>query len=368
MIRCQCPKCHSHIEAKEEAAGKAVRCPQCGQPLRIPEALRPSVSQSPTSATSASQPSESLGGQIGHVSTRFYVGFIVGGQLLFVLFGLAATFSAPALERPFLALGAFSFLCSVALELVVLYQMWVAIEGEARWLWPSLAVGGVFLPGFNLYWILAAFWGWTRDYNHFLSKRSTKARPISESLGLTVSLLYLLGLLVFTILLALEIPLAQVAVLIPLPPCTILLYHACTAVNVLAAETSDGLELKYMQMPLVLRVPSLVIFVALLGFAGFVAVHFAPIPREPWTFILVFGLAGLAAAVFALGFYAIGRIFRSGRRLKGKGLAITGVVLAALILSDCTFLLMRSYIHFKFQRAWEDARRKSDYERGQFLP
>ncbi|MEK6233369.1 MAG: hypothetical protein N2C14_01525, partial [Planctomycetales bacterium] len=94
----------------------------------------------------------------------------------------AALFMIPALLP--LILG-------VVLEMRLLFKMWSAIQdGEPRTT-PGEAIGYLFIPGFNLYWMFQAYWGWARDFNRYVKKQRIDAPHVSEAAPLVLCLLFL---------------------------------------------------------------------------------------------------------------------------------------------------------------------------------
>ncbi len=66
--------------------------------------------------------------------------------------------------------------------LILTYKMWKAIQdGHARTA-PGAAVGLLFVPFFNLYWIFQAYRGFAKDFNSFVSRHSIKTPLLPVSL------------------------------------------------------------------------------------------------------------------------------------------------------------------------------------------
>jgi len=71
------------------------------------------------------------------------------------------------------------------------YQMWRAIQCDEQSLAPSKAVGLLFIPIFNIYWIISSFVGFAEDYNEYIERHSINAKKLSPILCLICSLLFL---------------------------------------------------------------------------------------------------------------------------------------------------------------------------------
>jgi len=75
--------------------------------------------------------------------------------------------------------------------LVLLYKAWQAIQdGQVRTT-PGQAVGFLFIPLFNLYWMFVAIWGWAADYNGYKQRHNVPGEPMSEGLFLAFLICYL---------------------------------------------------------------------------------------------------------------------------------------------------------------------------------
>jgi len=140
------------------------------------------------------------------VSTTFYVtsyivGSVIGGILMFL--GIIGMFGgAAAVEQGneggevfagigFLLMmaGSVLFLYSFIVTLVLYYKMWDAIQDGSARTSPGAAVGFLFIPFFNIYWIFQAVWGFSKDYNAYLQRHQIAAQPLPDSLFLIFCIL-----------------------------------------------------------------------------------------------------------------------------------------------------------------------------------
>jgi hypothetical protein len=72
---------------------------------------------------------------------------------------------------------------------VLLYRMWAAIQdGRARTS-PGRAVGYLFIPFYNFYWVFQAFPGFATDYNAFVGRHSLDAPRLSSGLFVAYAVL-----------------------------------------------------------------------------------------------------------------------------------------------------------------------------------
>ena len=141
------------------------------------------------------------------VSKGFYMLSIIGAPILGIILIIVAVMEIavspleaglPALS---LALGIAVALLIYALvmECVLLYKAWKVIQdGHARTS-PGKAVGFLFIPFFNLYWIFQAYWGFARDYNayvlrhHDVSQGGISIPAVSANLFLSYCILSLVS-------------------------------------------------------------------------------------------------------------------------------------------------------------------------------
>lgn len=80
---------------------------------------------------------------------------------------------------------------------VLYYKMWTAIQDGYARTTPGKAIGFMFIPLFNIYWMFQAIWGYSKDYNEYLLRYSIPAKPLSEGLFLAGCILPLLGWIPF---------------------------------------------------------------------------------------------------------------------------------------------------------------------------
>jgi len=69
------------------------------------------------------------------------------------------------------------------------YYMWASLQGGQVRTTPLRAVGFLFIPIFNLYWLFQVWWGFAKDYNAFAAQRSPESPRLSEGLCLAFCVL-----------------------------------------------------------------------------------------------------------------------------------------------------------------------------------
>jgi len=102
------------------------------------------------------------------------IGAPILGIILLVVGGMAIAVSPLEVGLPasILALGIAIalFIYAEVMACVLLYKAWKVIQdGHARTS-PGKAVGFLFIPFFNLYWIFQAYWGFAKDYNAYIER------------------------------------------------------------------------------------------------------------------------------------------------------------------------------------------------------
>lgn len=153
-------------------------------------------------------PPTSAGGAYPAVAARsiskgFYLTSILGS------FGLGIILLIPALiliygDRGRNAMVGLPFACGsqllalygAVILAILIFKMWAAIQGEQTTrTTPGKAVGFLFIPLFNFYWVFQAYWGWARDYNSFIEARGINGPRAPTGVALTLCILALLGVI-----------------------------------------------------------------------------------------------------------------------------------------------------------------------------
>lgn len=74
--------------------------------------------------------------------------------------------------------------------LIFYYKMWKALPPSFARTTPGRAVGFLFIPIFNFYWIFQVYWGWTKDFNNFIRERNLNIQRAPERLALAICIFY----------------------------------------------------------------------------------------------------------------------------------------------------------------------------------
>ena len=133
-------------------------------------------------------------------------------------------FILPALLIIPIAIFVFVVVC------VFIHKAWASIQdGHAR-TGPCKALGFLFIPFFNFYWIFQAVWGFAVDFNKYASRNNVSAAPrLPEGLFLAYSILYVAAIIPFV---GIAISIANFII------GAILISKVCDAVNALPPQST----------------------------------------------------------------------------------------------------------------------------------
>lgn len=149
---------------------------------------------------------------VKRVSKTFYLLSIIGGYisgLVLMITSYALVFPDPstfAIQPRWellvswlmlLVLGFTLFLYGNAIFYLLLYKAWKAIQPGNPRTTPGKAVGYMFIPYYNFYWIFQAYWGFAKDYNAYLSQTGATNFRLSEGLFLALPILLLVSIVPF---------------------------------------------------------------------------------------------------------------------------------------------------------------------------
>ena len=139
------------------------------------------------------------------LSKRFYMGSIAGVGGLAVVFLVIANLmllsaNVSGGETPagivLLLIGLLLSIYGGIVAMILWYKAWETIQdGNARTT-PGKAIGFLFIPIFNFYWIFQAFLGFSKDYNSYVKRHNISISPIPEGLFLTSCILTVVGFVI----------------------------------------------------------------------------------------------------------------------------------------------------------------------------
>ncbi len=148
--------------------------------------------------------------QVRSAFTWFACGFWIGiagyliGAVLFVfgMGGLAALANSAAQQPSFNAtlglgmcvfmVGAIALCVGMIFGCILHYRCWATMQGATTRTTPGKAVGFLFIPFYNLYWIFVSYHGLAVDINAYLdANRGIKAPRVPAGLVLATMIIYL---------------------------------------------------------------------------------------------------------------------------------------------------------------------------------
>ena len=147
-------------------------------------------------------------------SKRLYIGVLAATFVLMVLCGIPALFLLNSYRLPremgidddltnlfvgilgFFAIAPF-FLTLTILPLVVLYKMWASIRGNLARTTPGKAIGFLFIPFFNFYWLFQVWGGFPTDYNKYAERHRLNVPLLGSGIYIAYAVLIALSIIPF---------------------------------------------------------------------------------------------------------------------------------------------------------------------------
>jgi hypothetical protein len=88
-----------------------------------------------------------------------------------------------------LVLGAIGAMYSGIVSLVFIYKIWGDIADQYARTTPVKAIGFLFIPFFQLYWVFQVIWGFAKDCNAYMDRHSMNAPKLPEGMFLVCVIL-----------------------------------------------------------------------------------------------------------------------------------------------------------------------------------
>jgi len=124
------------------------------------------------------------------------------------------------------------------------YKIWSIIPPDSADITPAKAVGFLFIPLFNMYWVFQVFWGFSHRYNRFVRESYPNAPVVPENFFLGFSVLAVLSV-IFMVVPAAGIILAAMAYLV----LVFLVIKTFDAVSALRKEDIQAEEVRDVEYP-----------------------------------------------------------------------------------------------------------------------
>jgi hypothetical protein len=143
------------------------------------------------------------------ISKDFFNGVYIAGALLFfscIVFGLAmllgyrinpsSELSSKSIGWILISIGILTLIFVSIVYLVTIYKLWSIFPPSFARTSPGQAVGFLFIPFFNYYWIFVAILGWSKDYNKFIAEKRISAPPLPESIAMAYCIITLVSVFI----------------------------------------------------------------------------------------------------------------------------------------------------------------------------
>lgn len=231
-MKTQCPNCKSKFNVNETSIGKQAKCPKCSKPFIIgpcaetpvvvetsvksqgpvespaksPEAVAPPVKKASPAAVPPIKEEKPESKALSKTVLSKMV-FVYGWAIVRIITGALGALGLMmairkdahlTLVKTFAAADVFLVL-GVLIELALYYKMWAAIQDSQASISPAKAIGFLFIPVFNIYWMLNMLIGFAEDCNAFIQRCSTKIRELPVMLFMVYAFLSVLTAMVVTI-------------------------------------------------------------------------------------------------------------------------------------------------------------------------
>jgi FtsH-binding integral membrane protein len=175
------------------------------------------------------------------VSRKFYLGTTLGAAILLIVGGTLSSIVLrmimPGLLGSFIITSyAFGGLClSIYVEvvfLVMLFKAWHSLRAGHPRTTPGKAVGFLFIPFFNLYWVFQSVRGFAADYNTYINQSGMKDYYLGNRLFTSFAILFVVTFAMCLVPVPfLNFFLAVIAYLILLLFASLVIGKLCDAIN-----------------------------------------------------------------------------------------------------------------------------------------
>lgn len=154
-------------------------CPRCG--IANDDSSRVCASCGSTLV----QPERPKRPEVKPVSVGFYFGSVASAGSVAVALVMLSAWQLR--ENPMqigyffpLLFGEFALSYAAVVWLVLWHKAWQAVQDGMARTSAGRAIGFMFIPVFNLYWVFNAVWGLARDYNAFIKRHKLAVDPLPE--------------------------------------------------------------------------------------------------------------------------------------------------------------------------------------------
>jgi len=207
-MKTQCPNCKSRFSVSQISVGKQAKCPKCSNPfiieplaetlgaieevttpaeasVKTPQPIKPPVKTETPAAIPSANDKKSVSNPTSKAVLPKMI-FVYGWAIVRIITGVLGALglmmalrkeSHSTLVKIFAAADVF-LIIGIVIELMLYYRMWAAIKDDEASASPVTAVLFLFVPFFNIYWMLNMLIGFAEDYNDFIQQRSMEIKKL----------------------------------------------------------------------------------------------------------------------------------------------------------------------------------------------
>ena len=169
------------------------------------------------------------------ISKGFFLGSILGGLGISVVAAIGAIAAFAEWEEDLgavlLLLALASLLYGAIVLMVFVYRMWASLPYGSGRTTPGAAVGLMFVPFYNMYWVFQVYLGWCQDYNRMAYAEGAPLPRMPEGLAMTLCIMTLLAAIPY---------IGMLFSLVNLVLMPIFVAKACDGINALAWHGTGG--------------------------------------------------------------------------------------------------------------------------------
>ena len=196
-IQTSCPHCMQPLVADESILGQYVDCPSCGKRFRL-------QSQTASEGNASSGPERiSMVAALVFQSIALVISIVKHVVLIRCVVKYAGwwNFSARMFEAQefTVIVGFIPLVFAVVYTCLLHYKCWKAVPSGFARTTPGKAVGFLFIPFYNLYWVFPSFGGLGKDCAALASKNGLQGFSSLAGLGLSYAILWIGALLTYNV-------------------------------------------------------------------------------------------------------------------------------------------------------------------------
>ena len=123
----------------------------------------------------------------------YFAIFILPGLFFFLIITSAINLSEDDILLLFVTVIIFAYIVGLVLH----YKLWKAIQDPYTSITPGRAVGFLFIPVYNYYWVFRSVYGFANECNAFLDRNDIQTAKLPSAHYLVQSILYVFASVLF---------------------------------------------------------------------------------------------------------------------------------------------------------------------------